>query len=338
MSSLIDPTNKILFHLDSLQKFLQGETVYPISVEVDLCDYCNLKCSWCRFAYCHKQNIMSLDLAKKILQELADVGVKSVVYSGGGEPLLNPRFSEIADFGFELGLDQGVYTNGTNIHKYVEPLNQKMKFVYVSVDAATAEIYRKIKGVDCFDQVLENIYLLCRHRDKAAIGLGFLVSPENADEILLAYYDFLNRFPIDYIQYRPAVTEQMNKIYSSPVRDAMQFLKGLESPRLAVAWYKFNDALREDGGRNYSKCLGHNFLGGISADGTVWLCLNHRYHEGFDIGNLSTETFKEIWNGQKRKDAIKRICLSDCPKLCRPHELNKFLDYVTKGHPHKNFL
>lgn len=333
-SSLIDPTNKIFFHLERLQSFLRGETVYPISVEMDLSNCCNLKCSWCRFSDSHNPAIMPYSLAEKILRELAEVGVKSIVYSGGGEPLLNPQFKEIADLGHSLGLDQGVYTNGVNIDKFIETLNKKMKFVYVSLDAATRETFLKIKGVDCFEKVIRNIELLCQRKDEAKIGLGFLVSPENFSDMWVFRY-FLKSLDVDYIQFRPAVTENIDVGWLQIV---MESLKLVETDNTIIAWYKFNDLLREDGGRTYSKCLGHNFLGGISADGTVWLCLNKRYHKGFDVGNLKVQLFKDVWNGEKRKEAIQKINLNDCMKLCRPHELNKFLDNIVKGNPHSSFL
>jgi len=332
---LIDPTNKILFHLERLQSFLRGEMVYPISVEMDLSDWCNLKCSWCRFSKSHNPAVMPYWLAEKILRELAEVGVKSVVYSGGGEPLLNPQFREIADLGYSLGLDQGIYTNGVYVYKYVETLNQKMKFVYISLDAATRETFLKVKGSDLFDQVLENVSLLCQQKDKAKIGLGFLVNPENHHEAGM-FTKLLDAFDVDYIQFRPAVTENIDKKWLRGVMKDLSEFMGVE--RIIIADYKFKDLLRKDGGRTYSKCLGHNFLGGISADGTVWLCLNRRYCEGFSIGNLREQSFKEIWNGEKRKQVIQKITLSECPKLCRAHELNKFLAYVTKGNPHANFL
>jgi MoaA/NifB/PqqE/SkfB family radical SAM enzyme len=333
-NSLIDPTHKILFHLDRLQSFLRDETVYPISVEMDLSDYCNLKCSWCRFAYAHKPNVMPLWLAEKILRELHEVDVKSVVYSGGGEPLLNANFNKIAELGYSLGLDQGIYTNGLNIDKFVETLNWTMKFIYISLDAATRETYLKTKGVDCFNKVLRNVQLLCEHKDKAKIGLGFLISPDNFTEAQSFRY-FLEKFDVDYIQFRPAVIKNIDKEWLQAV---IEMLKPIDGDGCIVAWYKFYDLLREDAGRTYTKCLGHNFLGGISADGTVWICLNYRYREGYDIGNLKGQTFREIWGGQRRQEVMQKINLAECPKLCRPHELNKFLDHATKDNPHKNFL
>jgi len=337
--SLIDPTSKIFYHLDMLQHFLRYydlrvDSVFPISVEMDLSDGCNLKCSWCRFASVHKTTLMSAELAKKILMELADVGVKSVVYSGGGEPLLNMKFGEIAEYGSSLGLDQGIYTNGVNIDKFLDVLSSEMKYVYISVDAATSKTYEEIKGCDLFEQVLQNCSALIKMKRKSKVGLGFLVSPENIDDLLL-FWRMSKGLNPDYIQYRPAVTDNPSK---SCLLEAMQWLETIQNEKTIVAWYKFRDLAENNGERTYTQCYGHNFLGGISADGTVWVCLNHRYHEGFDIGNLQQQSFREIWRGEKRKEAIRRINVATCPKLCRPHELNKILSQLTKGNPHKNFL
>jgi MoaA/NifB/PqqE/SkfB family radical SAM enzyme len=278
---------------------------------------------------------MPLWLAEKILSGLSGAGVKSVVLSGGGEPLLNPNFDKIVDCGYSLGLDLGIYTNGANIDKFVNTLNTKMKFVYVSLDAASRETYLKTKGVDLFEHVLNNVSLLCERKGKAKIGLGFLVSPDNLHEID-EFTTFLEKFPVDYIQFRPAIIEATDNSWLAKAIGTLLRHKGKD--RIIIAWYKFIDLLQKNAGRTYSKCLGHNFLGGISADGTVWICLNYRYREGYDVGNLKEQTFKEVWNGEKRRQVTQKINLAECPRLCRPHELNKFLDYVTKDNPHKNFL
>lgn len=334
--SLIDPQNKIFFHLDRLQDFLNGKPTYPVSVEMDLSDWCNLGCSWCRFSKAHHNDVMSLDSARHILQQLKDVGVKSVVYSGGGSPLMNSDFDEIVKHGCSLGLDQGIYTNGTEVHKHIEALKSQMKWIYVSLDAATRETYLKIKGKDQFQQVLSNIALLTAEKPKAKIGVGFLVSAENAHEAI-SFAELCRGLNVDYVQYRPAVVEGINRDWLREVVSCLTLVESMD-PRITIAWYKFNDLLRNDGGRTYMKCYGHNFLGGISANCTVWFCLNYRYRRGYDIGSLKNESFESIWLGRRRKELMERIDVTKCPKLCRPHELNKALDIMVKGNPHKNFL
>jgi MoaA/NifB/PqqE/SkfB family radical SAM enzyme len=279
---------------------------------------------------------MPLDSAKHILRQLKDVGVKSVVYSGGGSPLLNPDFDEIVEYGCSLGLDQGVYTNGTEAHKHIDALRSQMKWVYVSLDAATGETYFRIKGKGLFQQVLSNIALLTEEKSEAKIGVGFLVSEENMDEAI-SFAELCRGLKVDYVQYRPAVVEGINRDW---LREVMRCLKLVESmdPRITIAWYKFKDLLRQDSGRTYAKCYGHNFLGGISANCTVWFCLNYRYRQGYDIGSLKNMSFEAIWQGRRRKELMERIDVTKCPKLCRPHELNKALDIMVKGNPHENFL
>lgn len=333
---LIEPrTHKILSHMDRLQKFMKGEKVYPISVELDLSDTCDLKCSWCRFAGHHKSRIMAFELAKQILHELHNLGVKSIIYSGGGEPLLNANFTRIALVADRLGFDQGIYTNGTHIHHFKKTLRNKMKFVYISLDAATRETFLKTKKRDLFDQVLENIALLCEEEGGATIGLGFLIAPDNFHEIK-KFMILSKKFDVDYIQFRPAVIE--TEQYRGWLPDILQSIS--VSDKILVADYKFRDLLREDAGRTYTRCLAHNFMGIIGADGTVWQCVNRRYQDGFDLGNLEGQSFVEIWGSERRKQVNKGVTPSECPKLCRGHELNKFLDSVLKlqEHPHKNFL
>lgn len=329
----IDPTNKIFFHPEILTKFLNGSRIYPISIEMDLSDECNLKCNWCRYAEGHKPNVMSLQLAKKILWEAQSLGIKSVVYSGGGEPLLNPEFELITKVANQAGLDQGIYTNGCFIDSQIQPLSHLMKFIYISLDAATKETYERIKHSDQFERVLCNIRMLAEQKRKARVGLGFLVSPENSDEIE-AFAGFLGRFDIDYIHYRPAITSDIDKRW---LRSVIRRLQKIEGPRTLVANYKFQDLLN-DGKRTYKECFGHYFLSGITADGSVWLCLNHRYHEQFKLGDANTQTLYDIWREKRIREVKKRLDISKCPILCRPHELNKVLDPLIRGNEHANFL
>jgi hypothetical protein len=108
-----------------------------------------------------------------------------------------------------------------------------------------------------------------------------------------------------------------------------------------VAEYKFEDLIDhlKGGGRAYDQCHAHNFLGGISADGSVWFCLNHRYEEGFKIGDMTTQNFRDIWSGEAKRAVAGPLDVQKCPLLCRPHELNKFLHILkTAQNDHKNFL
>lgn len=338
---LIDPFNKAVFHLDRVSDYLKGKTVWPVSMEVDLSDNCNLGCSWCRFAQGHKPSMMPLELAKKIQEQLWNRGVKSIVYSGGGEPTMNPDFNRILVHGRLLELDQGVYTNGTNLEEPSHILDQTTKFVYVSIDAATPKTYEEIKKRDMFKKVIRETHNFCRTKRRTKVGIGFLVSPQNIHEIERAADDLLLLTRADYLQFRPAVgtltLEQTEEAYERAKAVAAKEPGG----EIIVADYKFEDLISHLKGepRPYQRCHAHNFLGGISADGSVWFCLNHRYEEGFKIGDMTESNFGQIWLSKERMEIARNLDVQKCPILCRPHELNKFLHILTCAqNDHMNFL
>ena len=94
---------------------LQGKLLAPIGAVIDLTDRCNLGCLWCNSQGFRSKNILQTDHVKKIVDELADWGVRSVCYAGGGEPSLHPDFADIIRYSAEKGLQVGISTNGTKL-------------------------------------------------------------------------------------------------------------------------------------------------------------------------------------------------------------------------------
>src|SRR5690606_19750775 len=88
---------KLLRHADKVEAMLRGSVVYPISVEIDLSNVCNHNCPWCSFSGFRQENWQHFDGSRvlSLLGELADVGVKSITFTGGGEPLVHSQAAEI---------------------------------------------------------------------------------------------------------------------------------------------------------------------------------------------------------------------------------------------------
>src|SRR5690606_13491515 len=105
--SYIAPS-KALVHLDQLAGWKRGDKPAPVTVEWDLSNRCSLGCQSCHFAHTHTRgpwtkrqralpvlfdaggDLADTELVKRGLSEMADYGVKAVVWSGGGEPTLHP--------------------------------------------------------------------------------------------------------------------------------------------------------------------------------------------------------------------------------------------------------
>src|SRR3972149_3060585 len=110
----------------------------------------------------------------KLAYDCSRLGIKCVVMSGGGEPLINPNTRETIKELQEAGVRVGLNTNGVLLAG-TEP-----DFVRVSLDACTPETFRAMHGTDFFDQVVENI----RNYKGKELGLAFLATAVTRHEII----------------------------------------------------------------------------------------------------------------------------------------------------------
>jgi len=144
----------------------------PALVTVDPINVCNLSCNWCNAAHILRQR--NKKISKETLLQLAEflakwkgspewpAGVEGVCIAGGGEPLLHPDIGIFIEACVRHKIEVGVVTNGTNLHKFLEPLSL-CTWVGVSVDAGTPETYAQLKGNDMFVEVCSNIAQLVEY-------------------------------------------------------------------------------------------------------------------------------------------------------------------------------
>lgn len=121
---------------------------------------CNLKCKHCyASAGLAGRRELSTEEAKRVVRDLADIGVVAVAFSGG-EPLLRRDFYEIAKLAHEHGMYTAVATNGTVVTREVaEKLREAgVGYVQVSLDGARAETHDSFRGVrGAFEKAIAGI-------------------------------------------------------------------------------------------------------------------------------------------------------------------------------------
>lgn len=126
----------------------------PIAV-LYITDKCNSRCTSCDY-WRRGQNEMPLSLVERLAGELSDLGTRYVLLSGG-EPLQHSAWVRIAAAFRTKGAKVGMATSGILLPKHASAIGENLDEIYVSLDGATPESYKSIRGVDGFELVREGV-------------------------------------------------------------------------------------------------------------------------------------------------------------------------------------
>lgn len=342
---------KVLNHWETLNAILEGWNPPPVSCEIDLSNRCNHNCIWCMYEDFKKEKNVTLPtkMVMKLIDDLAEMGTKSVTFTGGGEPLMSPDIVPALYKAKNLGLEVGLVTNGGLMAPEIsKAIVETCNFVRISLDAATPKIHNEThrpadRIEDNFDGIVQNIKTLVNMRKSwetdLTIGVAFLVHPLNYFEINDAA-ELSKKIGVDYIQIRPVYIPNKEILIMKweHVKELMELSMGLTDDKFKVfpILHRFDEMAKVD--RTFSRCRGHALLGVVGADSNVYLCCQLRGNPEFSFGSLEKESFFEIWHNGDRQETIKRINVEKCPP-CRYTKYNELLDYLSdKERAHKNFL
>lgn len=306
---------------------------FPISVELHLTDHCNLNCEWCTDRELRKNGAtLDVQVIEKLFREFWRHGT-GVTLEGGGEPTIHPEFKKILDIGREMNLDMGLISNGvTDISDCVD----RLKWIRVSLDSSTCEEYKKEKGVDCFEHVLENLEKMSKARDsrKTFIGVGYVLTTRNQSN-LLDLIRRLDNIGVDYIYLRPV--EEMKDI--TPTLDELLDLRKRLAELVMDMRIKYmltiNDRVIDQNAG--LPCIAHSLTSIIHANGEVALCEKRR-DDGIILGNVYEKSFEDIWVSPFREQISQKLlnpeCQSGC-SACRITGFNMILAQLESVHTKK---
>jgi MoaA/NifB/PqqE/SkfB family radical SAM enzyme len=275
------------------------------------------------------------------------MGLRAVTWSGGGEPTTHPDFLGAVRAAGDVGLEQGLMTNGFFPPDYAPAVGETVRWVRVSLDTLDRDRYRQKKAVDALERVLGTIRRLLRH--PATVGVNMNLAAWNADELLpmarwcrdegVAYFQVRPVLGLPFEMARTAAYRSQPRLDWGRLRADLEVAEGLGTSgfRVAVSWDKFEDVYDPSGnfGRTYSGCRYHYLCCVLNADGDLCVCMYHLGDRAFTFGNIYEETVEAIWAGPKRREVVgmcaNALDLSSCQVCCKGHEVNKLLHRL--GHP-----
>ena len=154
---------------------------------------CNLKCIHCKVSPENNEgnyqaSEMSLDVFEKLIPTLR--AYRPVVQlSGHGETLLHPKFMHILEQTAAAGCEVTFQTNGTLLtpRKIEEIIRLGVSSIAFSVDAASAELFEKIRRGASFERIIGNIAAVAEARERLGrrvrLGIEFVAMRMNIHEL-----------------------------------------------------------------------------------------------------------------------------------------------------------
>jgi MoaA/NifB/PqqE/SkfB family radical SAM enzyme len=151
-----------------------------------VCNYyltlrCNARCTFCNLWEQKDAPLAQPVAVQRNIRQLPSVGVRIIDFTGG-EPLLHPQLPDFLESAKAAGLKTTVTTNGLLYPQKAEILRGLVDLLHISIDGATAGTHDRLRGIQCYDKVMESI--------EVALSLGeqpdllFTASSENYLDVI----------------------------------------------------------------------------------------------------------------------------------------------------------
>ena len=258
---------------------------FPSVVLVDLTNVCNLSCVHCaqplmRKSEGYQARMMSLDVFKKIADEMAQHPGSLLRIIGDGEPLIVPELSDMIEYAKTQGVKGiGITTAGFHLNeaKSRRFLEAGLDFIDFSLDAFSEETYRKIRVGSNYKRVIGNIMRFLELRAeiqgpdymgaKTKVLVNMVDQPTAHDEI-----------PAFRQYWEPLV----DRVFVRPLHSVVGLVHA-DNPTLEAAMKRWPC-------RYFWERLE------ISPNGRVAHCSQAWGRESAYVGNVKTQSLFEIWH------------------------------------------
>lgn len=344
MSGNMNPyaDTKILHYMDRMVSLSRGVIPAPVHVHFIISDKCNQNCAWCAYRdegqsselfVEHKSNgtrnenpdrYIPFEKAVELLSELADLGVKAIEFTGGGEPTVHPQCAAIMDKAHSLGLKTALVTNGWKMDDHLrETLVEGSTWVRMSLDSAERNHYAKARRTvpQAFDETIRNVKALVKMRDDnnsdLTIGVGYVVSKENwltviegvvlarelgIDNIRLsAVFSPDNAAYFDDFGYRAAV---LCREATAMTTDTFRVINNFDA--------RFAEL--KQGHPLFKFCPLQYIVPLIGADLNIYRCCILAYTKRGLIGSLTDDYFPNVWFSREHTEDMGRFDARQCPR------------------------
>lgn len=352
MSELFLDGSKLIHHLTVVEKWQKKERFYPIHVEISPTSGCNQRCNLCYVDYLgHKAGFLEESIMNSLVDEFANLGVKSVLLAGEGEPTANKGIVSMIQRAGRSGVDMAINSNAVLMDQEMsEQILPFLTWGRFTFQASNQKLYHEIhKGNHRdFERATRNVEgaVSIKRAKKLDVTLGIqqILINENYQDIYETA-KLAKKLGVDYYVVK-RFSKHPNNSYDVPedlYLNSVEQLKKCEELsdekfKVIVRWNNFT----KDCDRKYKKCIGTPFITQILANGKVYPCSQFFKDDRFSYGDLHTHSFEQIFKSGKVEEITKiienEIDVKNCISYCRHHSTNQFLWDIYQEPTHRNFI
>lgn len=249
----------------------------PLQVDFELNGSCNMACPFCIHGSGRgrMRSNLSLDQYKRLIDEAAANGTRSIKLNYINEPLLRYDLEEAIAYAKKAGI-LNVYfvTNGSLLfpRRRESLLASGVTKIFVSIDAHTATTYNKQRRNGQFSTIVQNVKALVKERDQLkqrfpVVRVSFLKNQINIHEADAFYEEWKDI--VDVVTF-----QTMNEV---PGKDTGLTLEQNPDPK---------------------PCSFPNKQLVVDSDGDILPCCK-LYGKDLAIGNINELSLQQAWNHPK---------------------------------------
>jgi MoaA/NifB/PqqE/SkfB family radical SAM enzyme len=311
----------------------------PVCLYLEVTNRCNLLCTTCPRTYeeLEPPADMGWDLFTSIVDQVP--GLARAVLHGVGEPML------VADLPRMVGYlkDRGVYvlfnTNGTVLSERNGRalIDAGLDELRVSLDAASRESFKAIRGRDYFGRILRNVAAFRglqeregHTRPKVSLWLTGLsetveqlpafvklAAEIGVQEVYLQRLVFFNESAVGKARPDQSLFERLTQEEAACLKQAEDLARSLGLTFSASgAATEPGLSLKGGGGSPWSLCRRPWSLMYFTANGRALPCciapFSQHGYDNYTLGHAGRQSLQEIWNGPAYRD-FRAALLSDQP-------------------------
>ncbi|NUO09319.1 MAG: radical SAM protein [Candidatus Brocadia sp.] len=307
----------------------------PLEVAIEPTMKCDSNCVMCNRNFSRKETknaagLLSWDILLKAQPFFKYA--ERVLFCGFGEALLHPEYLAMLREIKRSNPFVYLFTNGISMTEEMGRglVDAGIDMICISIGGATKETYRKIRGVDAFEQVMNNIRLITEYKKKTGKKIPILTFEVVAMNSILneleSIVQLAHSVGVECINSPNLVVQGMDIkeectwLNIENTRKAYQ-KAGIMAKKLNITFNSpiFN-VCRSDCRAFFQKMF-------INWDGTVMTCALERYI----IGDLKKENIASIWNSngmiKLRKNYYEKGLEVTCPNcVCWDKRPETFLN------------